>query len=51
MPVPRGGHSMTLVGDPQDYIMIFGGVTNETVTSSDGVKSLIKVSILISFIL
>jgi hypothetical protein len=34
---------MTLVGDPQDYIMIFGGVTNETVTSSDGVKSLIKV--------
>lgn len=35
---------MTLVGDPQDYIMIFGGVTNETVTSSDGVKSLIKVN-------
>jgi hypothetical protein len=33
---------MTLVGDPQDYIMIFGGVTNETVTSSDGYKSLIK---------
>ncbi len=45
MPVPRGGHSMTLVGDPQDYIMIFGGVTNETVTSSDGYKSLIKVSL------
>jgi len=36
---------MTLVGDPQDYIMIFGGVTNETVTSSDGYKSLIKVSL------
>lgn len=33
---------MTLVGDPADYIMIFGGVTNETVTSSDGVRSTIK---------
>ena len=38
VPVPRAGHSMTLVGDPQDYIMNFGGVTNETVTSSDGFK-------------
>jgi len=33
---------MTLVGDPADYIMIFGGVTNETVTSADGVKTTIK---------
>jgi hypothetical protein len=42
IPSPRAGHAMTLVGDPPDYIMIFGGVTNETVTSSDGVKSTIK---------
>lgn len=42
IPAPRAGHAMTLVGDPADYIMIFGGVTNETVTSSDGVKSTIK---------
>jgi hypothetical protein len=42
IPAPRAGHAMTLVGDPPDYIMIFGGVTNETVTSSDGVKSTIK---------
>jgi hypothetical protein len=33
---------MTLVGDPADYIMIFGGFTNETVISSDGVISVIK---------
>lgn len=42
IPSPRASHSMTLVGDPADYIMIFGGVTNETVVSSDGVRSTIK---------
>jgi hypothetical protein len=33
---------MILVGESMEYIMIFGGVTNETVVSSDGVRSLIK---------
>jgi hypothetical protein len=33
---------MTLVGDPPDYILVFGGVTNETVVSSDGLRSVIK---------
>jgi len=33
---------MTLVGDPADYLMLFGGVTNETIISSDGLKSTIK---------
>ncbi len=42
IPAPRASHAMTLVGDPADYIMIFGGVTNETVTSADGVKTTIK---------
>lgn len=33
---------MTLAGVPSDYIIIFGGVTNETVVSSDGHESVIK---------
>ncbi len=33
---------MTLVGDPDDYIMIYGGVTNETVIQSDGGRSTLK---------
>ena len=42
IPRPRSGHSMTLAGEPQDYILIYGGVSNETVTSQDGVQSVIK---------
>lgn len=41
IPRPRAGHSMTLAGEPQDYILIFGGVSNETVTA-DGETSVIK---------
>jgi hypothetical protein len=36
---------MALVGDPADYILVFGGVTNETVTSSDGIKSSLKTTL------
>lgn len=28
---------MTLAGEPPEYILVFGGVTNETITLSDGV--------------
>lgn len=45
IPRPRAGHSMALVGDPADYILVFGGVTNETVTSSDGIKSSLKTTL------
>jgi len=31
VPRPRAGHAMTISGSPEDYILIFGGVTNETV--------------------
>ena len=33
---------MTIVGEPEDYIMIFGGVTNSSVTLADGSISVIK---------
>lgn len=42
VPNPRAGHSMTLVGEPEDYIMVFGGVTNQSVTLGDGSTSVIK---------
>eukprot|EP00347_Sterkiella_histriomuscorum_P007988 403346798 len=41
IPSPRSGHSMTLVGNPLEYIMIFGGSTYENVTES-GVANVIK---------
>ena len=31
LPTPRGGHSMTVCGNPPDYILIFGGVTQEVI--------------------
>ena len=33
---------MTIAGSPEDYILIFGGVTNETVIETDGSISVIK---------
>jgi len=33
---------MTLVGEPEDYIMVFCGVTNQSVTLTDGSQSVIK---------
>lgn len=29
LPEARGGHSMTVCGNPPEYILIFGGVTEE----------------------
>ena len=29
LPQARGGHAMVVVGNPPDYIMMFGGVTEE----------------------
>jgi len=40
MPSPRGGHSMTLIGNPPVYIMIYGGVTQETILQDDVKKGL-----------
>jgi len=27
LPAPRGGHSMSVMGNPSDYLMVFGGAT------------------------
>ena len=29
LPKPRGGHAMVVVGNPPDYILAFGGVSEE----------------------
>jgi len=34
LPQPRGGHSMAIVGNPQDYIIIFGGSSYLNVTDT-----------------
>ena len=41
IPDARAGHSMTVVGNPLEYIMIFGGSTFENITT-DGVQQVIK---------
>ena len=35
LPAPRGGHSACIIGNPSDYIMIFGGSTEEVLQESD----------------
>ncbi|CDW87815.1 UNKNOWN [Stylonychia lemnae] len=35
IPSARGGHAMTLVGNPLEYIMVFGGSTAEVISSED----------------
>ena len=31
LPAARGCHSMSLMGNPPDYLMIFGGATEEII--------------------
>jgi len=42
LPKPRGGHSTCLVGNPPDYILIFGGTTEEWLEYSNSQTNNIK---------
>lgn len=35
LPAPRGGHSMSVIGNPPDYLIVFGGATENII---DGCK-------------
>ena len=45
LPEPRGGQSITVCGNPPDYILIFGGVTLEVLDETVSTVSKIRKSL------
>lgn len=42
LPNPRGGHASCIIGNPNDYILIFGGATGEYMPDSNSAQKNIK---------
>lgn len=42
LPEPRGGQAMTVCGNPPEYILIFGGVTEEILDETISTVSKIR---------
>ncbi len=42
IPMGRAGHAMTLIGNPLEYIMVFGGATVQNITSTENMATVIK---------
>jgi hypothetical protein len=45
LPAPRGGHGAAIIGNPSDYILIYGGSTEEILTESDSSVNKIKTTL------
>jgi len=39
LPAPRGGNGICLIGNPPDYILIFGGSSEETIPASQTIDA------------
>ena len=42
IPMGRAGHAMTLIGNPLEYIMVFGGASVQNITSTENMDTVIK---------
>ena len=45
LPAPRGGHAACLIGNPPDYMVIYGGTTSEILDETTSSVAKLKVTL------